>query len=221
MPLSDSQETQTNPIFDAVVAQVGENITNIFPDDNSRRFYGSLLAGGRLMACAVATGCQGFREACGDINKAKALALTELFTLLMLSQTFRWLESQESEPKNTDSLNLSAVSLILKLFGDNSEQSIADFITMDTQFRYDLKNRDHFTHLAVILLARACEVCGHRCIDWSKVSFPIKSLQPLATSRALVDAAKINGVEDIRVVIRSLDSAVKAMVKYYEEHAKP
>ena len=172
------------------------------------------------MADAVVTRCQELREVCGDIDNAKALALTKLFTMIMLSQTFRWLENQESETENADNLNLSAVSIILNLFGDSSEQSVKDFINMDAQFKYELKHHDHLTHLAVLLLAKACEVCGHKCIEWSKVSFPFKSLQPLTTSGAIVDALKINSVDDIRAVINSLDSGVQAMVNYHEEHGE-
>ena len=172
------------------------------------------------MADTVFARCQGLREICGDIDNAKALALTKLFTLLMLSQTFRWLENQESESENADNPNLPAVSIILNLFCDSSEQSVKDFINIDTQFRYELKHHDHLTHLAVLLLAKACEVCGYKCIEWSKVSFPFKSLQTLTTSKAIIDAVKINSIDDIRAVINSFDSAVQAMVNYHEEHSE-
>jgi len=218
MTLSDSEKIEINPLFDAVFVQVSENVNNTFPDYNSRRFYKSLLAGGKIMANAVVAKCQGLREVCGDIDKAKALALTKLFTLLMLSQTFRWLE--DHEPENADILNLSSVSLVLNLFGDSPEESVKDSINIDTQYRYELKHHDHLTHLAVLLLAKACEVCGHKCIEWSKVKIPVKSLQTLTTSRAIVDAAKINSVNDIRAVISSLDSGVQAMVNYHEEHTE-
>ena len=220
MSLSESEEIEINPLFNATFVIISESINNIFPDYNSRRFYRSLLTGGKTMANAVAARCQGLREVCGDIDKTKALALTKLFTLLMLSQTFRWLENQESETEYTDNLNLSAVSIILNLFDDNSEESVKDFINMDAQFRYELKHHDHMTHMAVLLLAKACEACGHKCIEWSKVSFPFKSLQPLAASRAIVDAATINSVNDIRVVISSISSGVQAMVNYHEEHTE-
>jgi len=143
-----------------------------------------------------------------------------LSTLAMLSQTFRWLENQESETEGADSLNLSAVSVILNLFGDNSEESVKEFVNIDTQFKYELKHHDHLTHLAVLLLAKACEACGHRCIEWSRISFPFKSLQPLTTSRAIVDASMINSVSDIRAVIGSLNYGVQAMVNYHEEHSE-
>jgi len=226
MTLSESEEIETNPIFNAVFVQANENIRNIFPDDNSRRFYGSLLTGGKTAANAVIAGCQGLMEICGEIDRAKALALTKLFTLLMLSQAFCWLENQGMEAEETEEAeevmksNLTAASVVLSLFGDSSEGSIKDFLIIDTQFRYELKHHDHLTHLAVLLLAKACEACGHRCIEWSKVKFPMKSLQSLTTSGAIVDALRINSVNDIRVVINSFAAGVQAMVNYHEEHTE-
>lgn len=220
MSFSESEEIEMNPLFNATFVQVRENINNIFPDENNRRFYKSLLTGGRTMANEVTARCQGLKKVCGDIDKAKALALTKLFTMLMLSQTFRWLDDEGAETENADNLNLSAVSIILNLFGDDSEESVKDFINMNTQFKYELKHHEHLTHMAVILLAKACEACGHKCIEWSKVSFPIKSLQTLTASMAIIDTATINSVDDIRVVISGISSGVQAMVNYHEEHAE-
>jgi len=220
MPLSESNEIEINPIFNAIFARISENINSIFPDYNNRRFYKSLLAGGKTIANTVIARCQELRRICGDVDEVKALALTKLFTLLMLSQTFRWLENQTPENEETIESNLSAISTVLNLFGDNSEESVKDFINMDNQFKYELKHHDHMTHMAVLLLAKACEACGHKCIEWSKISFPLKSLQSLASSRAIIDSKAINGVEDIRVVINSIPFGAQAMVNYHEEHTE-
>lgn len=220
MPRSGSDEIEINPIFNAIFVIISENINSIFPDYNNRRFYKSLLAGGKTIANAVTAGCQELRRICGDIDEVKALALTKLFTLLMLSQSFRWLENQAPENEETIEFNLSSISTVLNLFGDNSEESVKDFINMDKQFKYELKHHDHMTHMAVLLLAKACEACGHKCIEWSKISFPVKSLQSLTASRAIIDSKAINGVEDIRVVINSIPLGAQAMVNYHEEHTE-
>ncbi len=220
MPRSGSDEIEINPIFNAIFVIISENINSIFTDYNNRRFYKSLLAGGKTIANAVTAGCQELRRICGDIDEVKALALTKLFTLLMLSQSFRWLENQAPENEETIEFNLSSISTVLNLFGDNSEESVKDFINMDKQFKYELKHHDHMTHMAVLLLAKACEACGHKCIEWSKISFPVKSLQSLTASRAIIDSKAINGVEDIRVVINSIPFGAQAMVNYHEEHTE-
>lgn len=220
MPLSESEKIEINPVFDAIFVQISENINNAFPDDNNRHFFKSLLTGGKIMANAVVIGCQGLREVCGIIDMAKALSLTKLFTLLMLSQTFHWLDIQKSGKEEEVKVNLPSVLVVLNLFNDNSERSVKDFININAQFKYELNHHDHMTHLAVFLLAKACEACGHKCIEWSKVTFPFKSLQTLTTSRAIVDPAMINNVNDIRIVTNSFASGVQAMVNYHEEHSK-
>jgi hypothetical protein len=219
MSLSESDEIEVNPVFNAIFAKIGENINNNFTDNNNRRFYKSLLAGGKAMANSVIVRCQELKRVCANIDEAKALAITRLFTLLMLSQTFRWLD-QASAEREAVPINLSAVSCVLKLFNDNCEKSVEDFLNLDNQFKYELKHHDHMTHLAVFLLAKASEACGHKCIEWSKVSMPIKSLEPLTSSRAIVDATVINSVNDIRAMLVCHTIGVQAMINYHEEHAE-
>jgi len=219
MVFSESEEIEVNPVFNAIFAKIGENVNDIFADNNNRKFYKSLLAGGVAMANAVVARCQEVKRVCGDIDEAKAMTLTRLFTLFMLSQTFRWL-NQASEEGEAIQVNLSAVSCVLNLFDDNCEKSVEDFLNLDAQFKYELKHHDHITHLAVFLLAKTCEACGHKCIEWSKVSLPIKSLEPLTSSRAIVDSTAINSVNDIRAMLSCHTIGIRAMINYHEEHAE-
>ncbi len=220
MPLSESEEIETNPIFNAAFVQVSQNINDSFPDENNRRFFKALVTGGKTMANLVVARCQGIKEISDDIDEEKALGLTKLFTLAMLSQTFRWIDNQGPETEAVEKANLSAVSIVLKLFNDSSEDSIKDFMNIDSQLKYELKHHEHLVHLAVLLLAKACEIYGHKCIEWSKVSFPYKSLLLLTSSGAIVDAPKINNVKDIQAVISGFDSGLQAMIKYHEEHSE-
>ena len=213
-------EMEMNPVFNAVFAHISDRVNRLTTDMNNRRFYKSLLSGGITMANAVIVKCQGVRDNCGTIDKEKALALTRLFTLLMLSQAFRWLENQNAETEEPKTVNLTAVSNILGFFDDNSEEAVKDFINMDNQFRYELKHHDHLTHMAVLLLAKACEACGHKCIEWDKVSFPVKSMMPLTSSGAIVDSMSISNVNDITVLWECHAAGVKAMVNYHEEQTK-
>jgi hypothetical protein len=216
---SESEEIETNSIFTAIFARIGKNVNDIFADNNNRKFYKSLVAGGIAMANAVVARCQEVKRICGDIDEAKAIALTRLFTLFMLSQAFRWLD-QASEEGEAIPVNLSAVSCVLNLFDDNCTKSVEDFLNLDAQFKYELKHHDHLTHLAVFLLAKTCEACGHKCIEWSKVTMPIKSLEPLTSARAIVDATAINNVNDIRAMLDCHTTAVQAMMNYHEGYTE-
>ncbi len=220
MTPSGAEELEMNPFFNAVFARVSGRINQLTTDDNNRHFYKSLLTGGITMANAVIVKCQGVRDTCSSIDKEKALALTRLFTLLMLSQAFRWLENRNAETEEPKTVNLTAVSNILGFFDDNSEEAVKDFVNMDAQFRYDLKHHDHMTHMAVLLLAKACEACGHKCIEWDKVSFPVKSMIPLTSSGAIVDSLSISSLNDITLLWECHAAGVKSMVNYHEEQTK-
>ena len=215
-----AEEMEMNPVFNAVFAQISDRINQLTTNEDNRRFFKSLLTGGVTMANAVSLRCQGVRDNCGTIDKEKALALTKLFTLLMLSQAFRWLEEHNSEEQKPKKVNLTAVSNVLGLFGDSSEEAIKDFLNMDDQFKYELEHQEHMTHIAVLLLAKACEACGHKCIDWDRVSFPVKSMIPLTTSGAFIDSVSVSNLDDIAELWQCHAAGIRAMVDYHEEQNK-
>lgn len=222
MPPPESKEPEIEPLFKAVFARFSETIHKLIKDENERLFYESLLIGGNTMAKSVVAECEGVKKAWGDGDEAKALALTKMFTLLMLSQCYRWIDKAEpdSEDKQKESRKLSALKL-LYLFEDDSKNAIEDFLIIDTQFKYDLEHKNHMTHMGILLLAKACEACGHRCIEWSKVSFPIKSMKPLTSSGAIIDSASISNVNDIKSLWHCHATSTQLMVSHHEEQAQP
>ena len=220
MPLSESEELKLNPLFKAVFDQVSERINQIVTDENNHRFYTALLAGGNTMASSVVSVCEGVKKAWAGGDEVKALALTKLFTLLMLSQCYRWLDAKGSNQHKPTGALQSAVSNVLHLFGDDSEEAIKDFFNIDIQFKYDLEYRSHMVHLGSLLLAKASEACGHRSIDWSKVSFPVKSMEPLTRSGAIIDSMTIGNPNDIKALWYCHATGIQAMVNYHEEQAR-
>ena len=215
-----TEEPEVNGLFDAVFSQVSERIIQLAPDKNNRIFYSALLTGGSTMAKAVVDSCQGVKEVWAGGDEAKALALTRLFTLLMLSQCYRWLDDKEPDQQKPEEARRPAVSNILCLFGDSSEGAIEDFFNLDAQFRYDLKYKGHLTHLGVFLLAKAGEACGHESLDWSKITFPTKSMEPLTRSGAIIDSRIIGNPDDIKTLWECHAQGVQAMVKYHEEQTQ-
>ena len=214
------EETGANHLFEAVVNQVGSQIDQHTADESNRRFYRSLLAGGSVMAGSVVTNCQGINSLWAGGDEAKALATTRLFTIFMLLQCYRWLETKKDNPELPGNSHRLAMANILHFFGDASEEEISALSDIDNQFHYEVKHQTHMVHLATLLLARACQACGYQCIDWSKVSFPVRSLEPLTGSGAIVDSAPIRGTDDITAFWNSHTAGIKAMVNYYEEQAQ-
>jgi hypothetical protein len=218
MPPSESKGSK-NRFFAAVYTRVSERINRLDEDENHRRFYMSLLAGGIATAGLVVSVCEGVKGLWGGGDEEKALALTRLFTLMMLSQCYRWLG--DKEPEKQRATRQATVARVLLLFGDDSEGAIKDFFDMDTQFKFDLENRPHMVHLSSLLLARACQACGHKCIEWSKVSYPVKSLETLTRSRAIIDPLVVGNPNDIKALWHSHMAGAQVMVKYHEEQTKP
>lgn len=203
--------------FDTVLAGSSERIPGLIADEGTRRLYRALLAGGSVTARAVVNQCQGIRGVWAGGDEKKALALTRLFTMMMLSQCYRWLSGKEPVSEEQTGARETAASNIGHLFGDGTRAAVKELFDIDIQFKYDLENKSHLVHMGSLILAKASDACGHRSIDWSKVSFPVKSLKPLTSSMAIVDSAPIRSPDDIRALWAGHAAGVKAMNDYYQE----
>lgn len=222
MPLSESEKDQIAPLFKVVFYRINEMIRKLIKDENKRRFYEALLIGGNTMAKAVVAECEGVKKAWGDGDEAKALALTKLFTLLMLSQCYRWIDKAEpNSGEGQKEARRAAASKVLYLFEDDSDEAIKNFLDMDTQYCYDLEYRSHLVHTGIIILAKACEACSQKCIEWSKVSFPVEEMSELAQSGAIINSTPLSSTDDIAALWHSFSSAVQAMMEHHEEQAQP
>ena len=224
------EELSLQPLFTDTLSELSQRIGQAFADDGSRRFYGSLVTGGISMANAAVHYCEGIQKFWGGGNPQRALALARLFSMVMLSQTFFWLDAQaaqqaaqkdegqaKSEGRPERCINTVAVGNLLGLFGDASEAAVRQFLDIDNQFRYEVDHQTDMTHFGVLLLAMACEACGHACLDWSQVSFPVKSLEPLTRHGAVLDSSVTNSINDLRRLWLCHSIGVQAMMKYHEE----
>jgi hypothetical protein len=211
-----SEENEAGQLFQAVFNQVSQRINQFNADENKLVFYNSLLAGGTVMAGSVVTNCQGINKLWAGGDEVKAMALAKLFTSFMLFQCLRWIEGTADYTQGQTNDPPPVLLDVLSFFGETSEEEIEDLSNINIQFRYEVK-QTHMTHLAILLLARACQSCGHRCIDWSKVSYPVKSMKPLTQSGAIIDSTPISGVDDIRAFRASHTTGIHAMTKYHDE----
>jgi len=219
MQPSKPEELEMNPLFTTVSSRINEKIDQTFKDPNSLRCYKSFLTGGSITANAVVNLCEVIKNAWGGGDETKALKLIKLFILLMLLQTFIWSDKQKAEMDDPENVKLTAISNTLSLFDDNTEEEARGFLNLYEQFKYEVENKTHRTNLGVLLLAMACQACGHTCLDWSKVEFPIESPESLTGSGAVIDDAVINNTDDIRTLWVCRSKGVLAMFKYHQEKA--
>jgi len=222
MPPPEFEESEIDSLFTTVFARISEMIHKLIKDENERRFYKSLLFGGNTIAKSVVTACEGVKKVWGNGDEAKALALTKLFTLLMLSQCYRWIDGTgPNSGEEQKEARQESLSKVLYFFEDDSDEAIKDFFNLDTQFKYDLEHESHMTHMGILLLAKACEACGHNCIEWSRVSFPVKSMKPLTSSRSIINSSLISNLNDITALWNCHAAGVQVMMKHHEEQGQP
>ncbi len=212
--MTSDVENGNSQLFENVWQKAISKIDTLTEDTDERRFLKSLVMGGTVAAESVISNCQSISGFWGEGTPVLATELSQLFSLLMLSQIYRWVK--EKPPEDITSLVPQEVSAkrIIYMFGGEAEQAMNDFVHFDQQFAYDIAKHPHMIHASSLLLARTSEICGHKAIDWSKVKFPVVEMTHLITG-AIIDGAPIRGKRDIDAMLESLNLGVKAMTSYY------
>jgi hypothetical protein len=212
--MTDTGESRNSQIFEQVWDTVTANIDKVTQDETDRKFLKSLAMGGTVAAESVVTACAEIQKYWGEGSEATATELSQLFSLLMLSQVYRWL--QEKPPKDMTSTVPPEVSAtrIVYVFGGEPEQGMDDFVHFDKQWEYDLRHHPHLVHISSLLLARCAEICGHKAVDWDKVKWPVVEMTHLVKG-AIIDGAAMRSKLDIDNMLASLNSGVQAMMSFY------
>ena len=209
-----ADETRNGQLFENVWQKVITKVDTLTEDADDRRFLKSLAMGGSVAAESVVSTCQAVKGFWGEGSESTATELTQLFSLLMLSQVYRWVtEKPPTDMTSTLPPEVSASRLIY-IFDGEPEQAMDDFLHFDQQFAYDLKRHPHLIHVSSLLLARTSEICGHKCMDWSKVKWPVVELTHLAKG-AIVDGVPMRGKLYIDAMLNSINTGVQAMMNYY------
>ena len=212
--MTPADESRNGQLFENVWQKVITKIDLLTDDADDRRFLKSLAMGGSVAAESVISTCQSIKGFWGEGSEDMATELSQLFSLLMLSQIYRWVkEKPPKEMTNTVPPEVSATRLIY-VFGGEPEKAMEDYMHFDQQFACDLKKHSHLVHVSSLLLARTSEICGHKCIDWSKVKWPVVEMTHLIKG-AILDGAPMRGKLDIDAMQDSLNTGVQAMMSYY------
>jgi hypothetical protein len=201
-------------IFENVWQTAIANIESIAFDANDKRFLQSLAMGGSVAAESLVTSSPTINQYWGDGNQQTAMKLSLLFSLIILSQLF--LLAKQNPPKDFVAMLPKEVTAtrIFHVFNGNPEESIEDFLHFDQQFAYDLEKHKHLTHTGSLLLARCSEICGHPCINWKKVKWPVVEMTHL-TKGTITDSTPMRSKIDIDTMLHSIDAGAQAMTSYY------
>lgn len=197
-----TRESSSTQIVDAVYEALVNRLYALTTDPDMKKEIGVLLSGGWAVAGHIIDNCNLIKKLWGKGNRKKALALVKLFTLHMISHRFRWIEEKEryTEDEKRQARELAA-NIILTIFEDESEGAVKDFMDMDMQFNYDLDVKKSTWLGNALLLARACEACGQRCVDWNKVTFPATTQAQLLEANAIFTLPMPGDVLEMKVSI--------------------
>jgi hypothetical protein len=209
-----AEETRNSQLFENVWQKSVSKVDGLTQDENDRKFLKSLVMGGTVAAESVVSTCEEIQKFWGEGTPETATELSQLFSLMMLSQIYRWVkEKPPKEMSNTVPPEVSATRIIY-IFGGEPEQGMDDFMHFDRQYEYDLKHHPHLIHVSSLLLAKSAEICGHKTIDWSKVKWPVVEMTHLVKG-AIIDGAPIRSKLDIDNMLSSLNTGVQAMMSFY------
>ena len=210
------QTTRNSELFEQTWDDAIPNIERVTQDKDEQLFLKSLVMGGTVAAEVVINGCIAILPYWGEGDRARAREISQLFSFLMLSQCYRWLDekdetrSQERLPKETVS------SKLIDIFEGEAEQGLDDFSHFDSQFNYDLDKHPHMVHLAGLILAKVSDICGHRCLDWAQVYFPVVEFTHIMKKDIVLDSAPMRSQDDINMVVKALTTGTEAMMRYYD-----
>jgi len=212
--------------------EVSHLIVRYVTDEYEWRVCLAWLVGGSAVAKRLVEESDCVKKAWGKGDKAKALALSKMFTLHMISHWYRMLDEQQQHlDEERKQAREVAASSMLRFFntylcpGDSGAfvKDLKDFMSMDMQFNWDCDKETQtgekrlMTKTASLLLAKACEACGQRCVDWSRVTFPVESHQQLYDANAIVNGRPFSAVEEWPLLSLWVDAGVDLMFSYYRE----
>jgi hypothetical protein len=211
-----SPDTENSQLFENVWQNASARIDQLTPDPAERRFLKSLIMGGTVGAETVVNQATGIQPYWGQGNPTQAREISQLFSFLMLSQCYRWLEMEPGAQDTPRTPRQDVVSKLIFAFNTEPEQSADDFQHFDAQYNYDLKHKQHLIHTATLILAKICDILGHQCIDWKQVKFPVAELIHLVTRGVVTDSIPVRDQEDMAVVVNGINGGIQAMMRLNE-----
>jgi hypothetical protein len=208
------EETSNSQLFENVWQKATAEADALTEDDADRRFLKSLVMGGSVAAESVVSTCQDVREFWGQGSEAAASELNQLFSLVVLSQLYHWLKENPPEGNTSTIPPEVNVMRVVQIFGGDPERGMEDYTHFDKQLECDIKKHGNLTHISILLLARSSEICGHQCMDWSKVKFPVVEMTHLVRG-AIIDGAPLRSILDINAMQSCLNAGMQAMSRFY------
>jgi hypothetical protein len=209
-------ESRNSEILEEVWNKAIANTDQLTTDPNERRFLKSIAMGSTVATEITLNSCTEIQSFWGEgsIDRAKEISL--LFSSIMLGQCYRWLNSKPAVANTAYLPKEVTATKLIYIFDGEPEQGMDDFIHFDAQFNCDLDRHPHLVHLSSLLLARISEICGHQCINWSKVKFPVVELTHIMKKGIVLDGVPMRNQSDINAVTQAITTGIEAMTRFHD-----
>jgi hypothetical protein len=94
-------------------------------------------------------------------------------------------------------------------------RDVKNAIDMDRQWKAQSNGEGLTLVYACLVLSKALEACGQRCIEWGKVKLPIESVQQFLGTDALLDPNLLGDSQRLLRVMNCLEQGVRPVRRYY------
>jgi hypothetical protein len=202
-------------------------IKGYFADHYEYMAHMAWLAGASSAAQALIREVDLVKSAWGRGDEQKTLSLIKVCAQHMISVWLGGIDQQQQLTGDArrvqyESDASSMLSIINRLLCDKpadvsvlTEQDVKRAIDMDRQWNTQNDGEGRPQVYACLLLSKALEACGQHCLDLSKVSFPVESVQLFLDSAALVDPGLVGDGQRLPAVTNCLDQGVRPVRRYY------
>ena len=214
--MAQDLEEQNAQLLDEVWETVTNNIDKVVTSEQEKNLLLSIAMGASTGAELFLNNCESIRPFWREGSTAKCADICALFSFIMLCQTYRWINQQPGANPDTNLPKEVMSTKLMYIFDVTPEAWMEDFTKFDAQFDYDLDHHPHIIHLSALMIARICQVCGHQCLAWGELSFPIHEFSEIISPAVLIDGAPLREQKDINVVATAISTGIDAMNKYME-----
>jgi hypothetical protein len=167
------------------------------------------------------------KNAWGKGDEQKTLSLINVCTAHMISV---WLGGIDRQPRLTGDGRIagyenaahSMLSVINKFLctkpSDASAltaQDVRQAMNMDRQWNSEKDDGKSPLAYASLVLARALDACGQRCLEWDRVVFPVESVQQLLDRGAILDLRLLEDSQRLLAVVNCMEQGVGSVRRYY------
>ena len=212
--MTSSDAIDNSQIFENIWLEAVSRVDTLTNDNTARRVLKALAMGGSVAAESAVSNCQSLKKHWGEGNESAAKAITQLFALIILGQLYYHIGQNAPDDQAGMIPPEINIARLVYIFGGEPDIVMDDYNNFSRQFACDIEKFRNMKHLSILLLAKIGEICGHKCVDWNKIDFPVVELKQL-TKSAVVDSRFLSNLLDVTTMQGCVNLGAHAMTSYF------